>query len=325
MRKTSPISCSRALFALFTLLVFAILAVPIFAYGQLNSTSTANSSQRIGVKITSPITNQTVPIGELTINGTSSDSPHTNCQVFVDLNDTKPMQNVTGVGLGGPNDYSNWTFKYTQNYHVIGKGMNELTSKISCYDNSGAGNATTKYYSINITGADNPTSFIPTTGNFSNDNSTTGFHAVAYSAVLPQYFTIDTNNSKSLNENLINNSESLVYEPTGNAYSGDNDDSDDNSDDNDDDNDHRSSSNPDDSKHDHDSDSNNNNDNADDKNKDSEKTKSHSKEDSKSLKVDKIKHTTNNLNHEEHHKKLSKYIHNVVKERLHRMTDRISD
>ena len=329
MRKTSPISCSRDLFALFTLLVFAILAVPIFAYGQLNSAGTANSSQRIGVKITSPITNQTVPIGELTINGTSSDSPHTNCQVFVDLNDTKPMQNVTGVGLGGPNDYSNWTFKYTQNYHVIGKGMNELTSKISCYDNSGAGNATTKYYSINITGADNPTSFIPTTGNFSNDNSTTGFHAVAYSAVLPQYFTIDTNNSKSLNENLINNSESLVYEPTGNAYSGDNDDSDDdsddNSDDNDDDNDHRSSSNPDDSKHDHDSDSNNNNDNADDKNKDSEKTKSHSKEDSKSLKVDKIKHTTNNLNHEEHHKKLSKYIHNVVKERLHRMTDRISD
>ena len=175
MRKTSPISRSRALFALFTLLVFVILAVPIFVYAQSNSTNTTNSSQRIGVKITSPKANQTVPIGELTVNGTSSDSPQTNCQVFVDLNDTKPMQNVTGVGVGGPKDYSNWTFTYTQNYHVIDKGMNELTSKISCYDNSGAGNATTKYYSINITGTDNPTSFIPTTGNFSIDNSTTGF------------------------------------------------------------------------------------------------------------------------------------------------------
>lgn len=320
MRKTSPISYSRVLFALFTLLVFAILAVPIFVYAQLNSTNTTNS-QRIGVKITSPKANQTVPIGELTVNGTSSDSPQTNCQVFVDLNDTKPMQNVTGVGVGGTKDYSNWTFTYTQNYHVIGKGMNELTSKISCYDNSGAGNVTTKYYSINITGIDNPTSFIPTTGNFSIDNSTTGFHAVAYSTVLPQYSTIDTNNSKSLDENVINNSESLVYEPTGNVYSGNND----NSNDNNDDNDHRSSSNPGDSKHDHDSNSNNNNDNGDDKNKDNEKTKSHSAEHSKSLKVEKIKHTANNLKHEEHHKNLSKYIHNVVKERLHRMTERISD
>ena len=142
------------------------------------------------------------------------------------------MQNVTGVGLGGPKDYSNWTFTYTQNYHLIDKGMNELTSKISCYDNSGAGNATTKYYSINITGTDNPTSFIPSTGNFSNDNSTTGFHSVAYSTVLPQYSTIDTNNSKSLDENVVNNSESLVYEPTGNVYSGNNDNSNDNSNDN---------------------------------------------------------------------------------------------
>ena len=108
------------------------------------------------------------------------------------------MQNVTGVGLGGPKDYSNWTFTYTQNYHLIDKGMNELTSKISCYDNSGDGNVTTKYYSINITGTDNPTIFIPSTGNSSTDNSTTGFHSVAYSTVLPQYSTIDTNNSNRL-------------------------------------------------------------------------------------------------------------------------------
>jgi hypothetical protein len=326
VKKTSLFSRSRAFFALSTLLVFVILAVPIFVYGQSNSTNTTHSSQRIGVKITSPKANQTVPIGELTINGTSSDSLQTNCQVFVDLNDTKPMQNVTGVGAGGPKDYSNWTFTYTQNYHVIDKGMNELTSKISCYDNSGAGNTTTKYYSINITGTDNPTIFIPTTGNYSIDNSTTGFHTVAYTNVLPQYSTIDTNNSKSLDENAGNNSESLAYEPTGNVYSGNNENSIDNSNDINHGNNHRSASNPGDSKHNHDSNSNNNNnDNGEDKNKDNEKTKSHSAEHSKSLKVEKIKHTANNLKHEEHLKNLSKYIHNVVKERLHRMTEKLSD
>jgi hypothetical protein len=320
VRKTSPIVSSTALFALFALLVFALLIVPIFAYAQLNNTNTTNS-QRIGVKITSPKVNQTVPIGELTVKGTSSDSPQTSCQVFIDLNDTKPMQNVTGVGLGGPKDYSNWTFTYTKNYHLIHKGLNELTSKISCYDNLGAGNMTTKYYSINITGTDNPTSFIPSTGNLSVNNSTTGFQSIAYSTVLPQYYTIDTNNSKSLDENVINNSESLVYEPTGNVYSVNND----NSNDKNDNNDRRTSSNPGDSKHDDDSNSNNNNDNGDDKNKDSEKTKSHSAEHSKTLKVEKIKQTANKLKHEEHHKNLSKYIHNVVKEKLHRMTERISD
>jgi hypothetical protein len=156
-------------------------------------------------------------------------------------------------------------------------------------------------------------------------NSTTGFHTVAFANVLPQYSTIDTNNSKSLDENAGNNSESLAYEPTGNVYSGNNDNSIDNSNDNNDGNNHRSSSNPGDSKHIHDSSSNNNNDNGEDKNKDNEKTKSHSAEHSKSLKVEKIKHTANNLKHEEHLKNLSKYIHNVVKERLHRMTERLSD
>ena len=64
----------------------------------------------MGVKITSPKANQTVPIGTLTIYGTSSDTPDTNCKVFVDWNNTKPMQNVTGIGPGGLDDYSKWTY-----------------------------------------------------------------------------------------------------------------------------------------------------------------------------------------------------------------------
>ena len=108
----------------------------------------------MGVKITSPKANQTVPVGTLTIYGTSSDTPDTNCKVFVDWNNTKPMQNVTGIGPGGLDDYSKWTFTYTQGYHLISEGTNELTSKISCYGNL-TNNVATKFYSVSITGSTN--------------------------------------------------------------------------------------------------------------------------------------------------------------------------
>jgi hypothetical protein len=70
--------------------------------------------------------------------------------VFVDWNDLKPMQNVSAKGSGGPNDYSNWTYTYNETYHNITAGINELTSKITCYDNPS--NITSKYYSVNVTG-----------------------------------------------------------------------------------------------------------------------------------------------------------------------------
>jgi len=108
----------------------------------------------MGVKITSPKANQTVPIGTLTIYGTSSDTPDTNCKVFVDWNNTKPMQNVIGIGPGGLDDYSKWTFTYTQGYHLISEGTNELTSKISCHGNL-TNIVTTKFNSVSITGSTN--------------------------------------------------------------------------------------------------------------------------------------------------------------------------
>jgi hypothetical protein len=108
----------------------------------------------MGVKITSPIANQTVPVGSLAVYGTSSDTPDTNCKVFIDWNNTKPMQNVTGIGPGGLDDYSKWTFTYTQYYHLISEGTNELTSKISCYSNL-TKNVTTKFFSVSITGSTN--------------------------------------------------------------------------------------------------------------------------------------------------------------------------
>jgi hypothetical protein len=106
-------------------------------------------SNAVGVKITSPTTGQKVPVGELKISGTSTDNSTTYCQVYVDVNDIKPMQNTTAAGVGGRNDYSNWTFTYTSKYHLISEGINELTSKLSCINKPAD---ITKYYSVNVTG-----------------------------------------------------------------------------------------------------------------------------------------------------------------------------
>ena len=92
-------------------------------------------SARPTIEITSPSQGQQVPIGELTISGTSADNSTTNCQVDVDWNDQKPYQKTLATGPGGVNDFSNWTFTYTDNYHLITNGTNELTAKLSCTDN----------------------------------------------------------------------------------------------------------------------------------------------------------------------------------------------
>ena len=102
------------------------------------------------VKIETPVDSTNLPAGDLTISGTSSDDDTTNCQVYADWNDLKPMQNVSANGPKGISDFSKWSFTYTSNYHNIVEGQNELTSKITCYD-SGQ-NATSKSYSINVTG-----------------------------------------------------------------------------------------------------------------------------------------------------------------------------
>jgi hypothetical protein len=115
-----------------------------FVYAQVKS-----QDLHAGVKIISPATGQKVPVGQLGVSGTSTDNAITDCQVYVDVNDIKPMQNTTSVGVGGQNDYSNWTFTYTSKYHLISEGINELTAKLSCINNPAN---ITKYYSVNVTG-----------------------------------------------------------------------------------------------------------------------------------------------------------------------------
>jgi hypothetical protein len=109
------------------------------------------SATGIGVIINTPADSANLPTGDLTIYGTSSDSNTTNCQVFADWNDLKPMQSVTANGPKETSDYSKWSFTYTGSYHGIVEGPNELTSKITCFEQGQ--NASSKSYSINVTGS----------------------------------------------------------------------------------------------------------------------------------------------------------------------------
>ncbi|HET6800679.1 MAG TPA: hypothetical protein VFH25_08965, partial [Nitrososphaeraceae archaeon] len=87
-----------------------------------NSAAYAQLQNPLGLKITSHEQGQDVPVGELTISGTSTDNATSDCIVYADVNDIKPFQNVTATGPGGANDYSNWTFTYTDNYQLITNG-----------------------------------------------------------------------------------------------------------------------------------------------------------------------------------------------------------
>lgn len=311
----SGIPFSNPLFVLITLLASVIVVAfvgPHLVAGQLttNSNNSSGMPQKIGVKITFPKPNQTVPTGELTIHGTSSDGSETNCQVYADWNDAKPMQNVTGTGPGGPNDYSNWTFTYTQNYHLVSEGTNELTSKISCYGNSGVSNMTSKFYSINVTGSTNPISTnIPTTSGTGSSNFTTEFQSNGYSAILPQYSNVGANNSQHVIDKIPNETINYDYSIDGDKY--------------------KSLSI---------TTANTNADGSMDNNKgasDNIKTKkiqSNNMESVVSLKVDDSKKKPNNFKFKLHHGNgnvnsvdLHKYIHNLMKEKLDKVSERLLD
>lgn len=109
----------------------------------------------ISIKIDSPLDNQQVSVGELTISGTSTDNSTSQCQVYVDWNNLKPYQLATPTGSNGSADFSTWSFTYTSKYHLIQTGVNDLTSKITCLVPP-TGPTVTKWFSINVTGTTSP-------------------------------------------------------------------------------------------------------------------------------------------------------------------------
>src|SRR5918999_3793077 len=143
----------KKLTLLFTFGILLICAFPANSAIFAQQAQQQLQQQVIGVKITSPSTGQQVPAGEFTISGTSTDNATTDCTVYADWNNLKPFQTAVATGPGGVNDYSTWNFTYTDDYHLITNGTNDLTSKLSCVDESNFGTANlTKNYSIDVIG-----------------------------------------------------------------------------------------------------------------------------------------------------------------------------
>ncbi|HEX6028064.1 MAG TPA: hypothetical protein VFY64_03390, partial [Nitrososphaeraceae archaeon] len=156
MKRFSQFKLKKELIILFAVGVILLLDYAFPAYYNVllvQAQLQQQPSPIIGIKITSPVADQQVPVGELTISGISTDSATTDCTVYADWNDQKPFQKAVATGLGGENDYSTWTFTYTDDYHLITNGTNDLTSKLSCVDGDNFGTANlTKNYSIDVIG-----------------------------------------------------------------------------------------------------------------------------------------------------------------------------
>lgn len=146
--------------------------------------STANTSniQPPTITITSLEEGQEIPVGELVIEGTSSDNEESNCQVYADVNDVAPLQNATAAGSSGSDDdLSQWTFVYTEDYQLITEGANELTAKISCYNGNNP-TPMSEWHSINVTGVATGapvTTNEPTTNEPITDEGTTSIDEAA--------------------------------------------------------------------------------------------------------------------------------------------------
>ena len=165
----------------------------------------------ISIKIDSPVSSQQVPVGELTINGTSSDNSSAQCQVYVDWNNLKPYQLATPTGSNGTTDFSTWSYTYSSKYHLIQTGLNDLTSKITCLVPPG-GPTVTKWYSVNVTGSTSPSQSANPSPNQSSNvqlplptandkTSTSGAQTTSPPAETP-IDTPDTSNSDKLTLDL---------------------------------------------------------------------------------------------------------------------------
>ncbi len=161
MKRVSQFKLQKLILLFVAIVVIILLyhAFPAYYYDGLHVHAQLSQLQQpslqqqsppiIGIKITSPTTGQQVPIGQLTISGISTDNPTTDCTVYADWNNTKPFQKAIATGPGGVNDYSTWNYTYTDKYHLITNGTNELTSKLSCISSP---TNLTKFYSVNLIG-----------------------------------------------------------------------------------------------------------------------------------------------------------------------------
>ena len=188
----------------FVLYLVITLILFISNYTKFAFTQEQQETNTISIKITSPVTGQRIPIGELTISGTSTDNSATDCTVYADWNDQKPFQKATATGPGGVDDYSTWAFTYTDKYHLITNGTNNLTSKLSCLNNP---TNLTKWNSIDVIGEVSLT--IPK-NNVTTDDQRTSFEGqnLATLGNKTENITEESQTNTSLSNAPINNNAS---------------------------------------------------------------------------------------------------------------------
>ena len=89
-----------------------------------------------GVRIQTPNPGEKKSIGidNLSIIGRSVDNESSDCQVSVIVNDIKPYQKASALGLNGADDYSRWKYTLSPDYTELKNGTNKITAKLECKD-----------------------------------------------------------------------------------------------------------------------------------------------------------------------------------------------
>jgi hypothetical protein len=119
-------------------------------FGQSPESSSSPSSP-ISVKIVDPDKGQTTSFkNSLEISGVSEYEPSYSCQVSVIVNNVKPYQKTSPVGVRTDNDYSTWKYKLNPNYTSLREGDNRITARLICSDDQGKDMR--KWYSVNVIG-----------------------------------------------------------------------------------------------------------------------------------------------------------------------------
>jgi hypothetical protein len=113
-------------------LLFSMIMVSnvIMAYSQ----SSTKRPTIHGVKIHIPRIGDKVSIAvnNFTITGKSVDNQSLDCQVFIIVNDVKPYQKASAIGLNGGDDFSQWKYALFPDYAKLKIGTNKITAKIEC-------------------------------------------------------------------------------------------------------------------------------------------------------------------------------------------------
>lgn len=119
-------------------------------FGQ-SSESSSSPSSPISIKIVDPVKGQTTSVkNSLEISGVSEYDPSYSCQVSVIVNNVKPYQKTSPMGVGTDSDYSTWKYTLNSNYTSLREGDNRITARLICSDDQGKDMR--KWYSVNAIG-----------------------------------------------------------------------------------------------------------------------------------------------------------------------------